>query len=47
LEDEDVHFDVFFGISDNDNRWLDLSHARETIGYDPQDDAHEVAGESD
>jgi NAD+ dependent glucose-6-phosphate dehydrogenase len=43
LEDEDVHFDVFFGISDNANRYLDLSHARETIGYDPQDDAHEAA----
>jgi NAD+ dependent glucose-6-phosphate dehydrogenase len=47
LDDEDVHYDVFFGISDNDNRYLDLSHARETIGYDPQDDAHEVAGEAD
>lgn len=47
LADDDVHFDVFFGISDNDNRWLDLSHAREAIGYDPKDDAHEAARTSD
>lgn len=34
-------FDVFYGVSDNERRWFDLSHARETIGYEPRDSAEE------
>jgi len=34
-------FDVFYGVSDNDRRWFDLDHAREVIGYDPQDNGEE------
>lgn len=30
---------MFYGVSDNDARWCDIEHARETVGYDPQDDA--------
>ncbi|AUV84634.1 NAD(P)-dependent oxidoreductase (plasmid) [Salinigranum rubrum] len=37
LEDDSVEFDVFYGVSDNDRRWFDIDHAREVLGYDPQD----------
>ena len=38
LQDDSVEWDHFYGVSDNDRRWLDdLAHARETIGYRPQD----------
>lgn len=30
-------FDIVFGVSDNFTRFRDLEHARETIGYEPQD----------
>ncbi|MCU4752300.1 NAD(P)-dependent oxidoreductase [Halobacteria archaeon AArc-curdl1] len=32
-------FDVFYGRSASDRSWFDLDHARETIGYEPADDA--------
>ena len=41
LADDSVEFDVFYGVSDNDCRWFDIDHAREVLGYDPQDDAEE------
>jgi hypothetical protein len=41
LQDEDVAFDIFNGVSDNRRRWFDLKHARARIGYDPQDDGAE------
>ncbi|AEH38987.1 NAD-dependent epimerase/dehydratase family protein [Halopiger xanaduensis] len=41
LQDDDVAFDVFHGVSDNRRRWFDLEHARARIGYDPQDDGEE------
>lgn len=34
-----VPFDIFYGVSDNERRWLDIEHAREVIGYTPQDNA--------
>lgn len=37
LRDDSVDFDVFYGVSDNDRRWFDLTHARSTIDYDPRD----------
>lgn len=38
LHDDSVEWDHFYGVSANDRRWLDdLEYARETIGYDPQD----------
>lgn len=37
LEDNTVTYDIFFGVSDNDRRWLDIDHARSQIGYEPQD----------
>ncbi|WP_330633535.1 NAD-dependent epimerase/dehydratase family protein [Halocatena halophila] len=44
LRDETVSFDVFYGVSDNAGRWLDIDHAREVIGYDPQDGGHRWDG---
>jgi nucleoside-diphosphate-sugar epimerase len=41
LRDDTVDFDVFYGVSDNERRWFDIEHAREVLGYDPQDDAEE------
>jgi len=41
LQDDDVEFDIFNGVSDNRRRWYDLEHARARIGYDPQDDGEE------
>ncbi len=39
LADDDVTFDVFYGISDNSNSWFDMEHARKQIAYVPQDSA--------
>jgi len=41
LRDESVTADVFYGVSDNATRWFDIDHAREVLGYDPQDDGTE------
>ena len=41
LETTDPDFEVLYGVSDNDRRWFDIDHARETIGYDPQDNGEE------
>ena len=41
LQDESVDFDVFYGVSDNDRRWFDISHARDVLGYEPQDNGEE------
>lgn len=37
-------FDVFYGVSDNDRRWFDIDHARDVVGYDPQDNGEEWTG---
>ncbi|GAA0237475.1 NAD-dependent glucose-6-phosphate dehydrogenase Azf [Halobacterium noricense] len=41
LQDDDVEFDIFYGVSDNYRCWFDLEHARSRIGYRPQDDGEE------
>lgn len=41
LDDEDVEFDIFYGVSDNDRNWMDIEHAKEVIGYDPKDNAED------
>lgn len=41
LQDETVDFDVFYGVSANDRRWFDIDHARDVIGYSPQDNGDE------
>ncbi|MFC7212640.1 NAD-dependent epimerase/dehydratase family protein [Saliphagus sp. GCM10025334] len=37
LVDEDVTFDIFNGVSDNDRRWFSIQNARERLGYEPLD----------
>lgn len=44
IEDESVTFDVFYGVSANDNGWLDIAHAKDVLGYDPIDNASEWEG---
>jgi len=41
LAADTVRFDIFYGVSENTNRFYDLEHAREVIGYVPQDRADE------
>lgn len=38
LEDETVTYDLFYAVSDNAGRWFDTQHAKDVVGYDPQDD---------
>ncbi|NUE02872.1 NAD(P)-dependent oxidoreductase [Halorubraceae archaeon YAN] len=40
LEDTTVEYETFYGVSGNEHTWFDLSHARETIGYDPKENGH-------
>jgi nucleoside-diphosphate-sugar epimerase len=35
----DLRFDIFYGVSDNDYNWVDIDHARDVLGYEPQDSA--------
>jgi len=32
-------FDICYGVSDNQQRWVDLENSREQLGYVPQDGA--------
>ena len=38
---EEVRFDIFYGMSDNKYRWVDIDHAREVLGFVPQDRAED------
>lgn len=37
-----VKYGIYYGVSDNDGRFWDLTKAREELGYRPQDNAAEV-----
>ena len=39
LEYKGPVFDIFYGVSDNSRRWLDIEYAKERLGYKPQDNA--------
>jgi hypothetical protein len=39
LEASDVDWAVVYGISDNPRQFWDIEHARELLGYAPQDSA--------
>ena len=43
---EHVRFDIFYGMSDNRYRWVDIEHAREVVGYVPQDRGEDRLEES-
>jgi hypothetical protein len=34
-----VTFGIYYGVSDSQGRFWDISNARAELGYDPQDDA--------
>ena len=38
---EDVRFDIFYGMPDSRYCWVDIEHAREGVGYEPQDRAED------
>lgn len=42
-----VPFDVFYGVSANAARWLDISHAQATLGYLPADNGNTWAAPPD
>ncbi len=41
---EEVRFDIFYGVSDNKWRFWDTDHARDSIGYQPTDNAEVFRG---
>ncbi|WP_440767087.1 NAD-dependent epimerase/dehydratase family protein [Natronorubrum sp. DTA7] len=41
LQSDEESFEIFSGVSDNDRRWYSIENARETIGYEPQDNGEE------
>jgi len=41
LRDDEVEYDIFYGVSNNDRRWHDIQHAREVLGYEPKDNSEE------
>jgi nucleoside-diphosphate-sugar epimerase len=41
LNDDDVIFDIFYSISDNDRGWFDIEHAKTVVGYEPNDSGDE------
>lgn len=38
---EDLRFDIFYGVSNNRYRWVDIDHPREVLGWVPQDSAED------
>jgi nucleoside-diphosphate-sugar epimerase len=41
LEVEPLQFDIFYGVSDNKWRFWDIDHAREVLGYAPEDNGED------
>ena len=39
--DESLRFDIFYGMSNNDWRWVDIEHAGDVLGFAPQDRAED------
>ena len=37
----DLRFGIFYGMSNNDYRWIDINAARDTIGFAPEDRAED------
>lgn len=37
----DIRFDIFYAMSNNRWRWVDIEHARQRVGYVPQDSAED------
>lgn len=41
LQDDDVEYNVFYGVSNNDRRWFSIERSRDILGYEPQDNGDE------
>jgi hypothetical protein len=42
---EALRFGIYYGMSDNQGRWVDLENARRDVGYQPQDRAEDFLTE--
>ena len=40
---DDVRYDVFYAVSNNQRNYRDFTHAKDVLGYVPQDSADEIA----
>ncbi len=40
--DTDLRFEIFYGMSDNDLRWVDIADAARKVGFAPQDRAEDT-----
>lgn len=41
LQSDRDGFEIYYGVSNNDRRWLDIDHTRAVLGYDPKDNGWE------
>jgi len=41
----DYGYEIVYGISDNDRKYYSIERAKEVLGYDPQDNSAEFAGD--
>lgn len=41
LQHDAPGYDTFWGVSGNDGTWVDLSHTKDMLGYEPQDNGAE------
>ena len=39
-----IRYDIFYGVSNNKHRFVDIEHARQSLGFVPQDGADEYRG---
>ncbi|AUX08069.1 NAD+ dependent glucose-6-phosphate dehydrogenase [Halalkaliarchaeum desulfuricum] len=37
LADDELEFGIFFATSENERGWYDITHAKDVLGYEPQD----------
>lgn len=44
LRDDATGFGVYYGVSDNENRWLEIESAKRDLGYEPADSGGEWDG---
>lgn len=44
LKDDSVTYDVFYGVSESDQNWLDIEHAKDVLDYEPRDNSAEWDG---
>ena len=45
MSSEDLKFEIFSAISNSKLKKLDIEHAKKTLGFDPQDNVHQIVEE--